>query len=461
MLLQAQWREKRMATPFGFSAHHPIKVTAVPVKQALKDAIDVSGFDSMDVVLWLDFIDAGGGILALVAHDELPDTSIFLPGISSYDISEDDIDQEDLNYSKTWSWKINFFREFVKRFADNFAKDYPGFSPSMLASCVDYHWYHRTTKSTGKTPTLGPQHITRLVWEVGQIRAALDAVGMTSTAVSVFESGVSSLFETDDYVPPDVSMEVWQAREVWRRLAGAKAAGAIVAGWNSWHSSSADSSSEWYGLGLRQDDTTTNKVVAISYQKLSWFSYSRLTSVLQAVTSTAVVLPTNVPVDSDSPIEDDAIVVEFSGIIGNHTTQISSTGIYAYAYLVMMDQWRGSSSNDLIAKPHDEEETSWVEVQTISTSHGETSTGPSLPNSSPMYFPVLETETNVPAHGVVVLCTGQPRLFLARKKLDWSIYSSPFSSYTGKESFPKGGKTGTIPGGTPSWAFPSTTPDER
>ena len=37
-----------MATPFGFSAHHPIKVTAVPVKQALKDAIEKKQFIEMD-----------------------------------------------------------------------------------------------------------------------------------------------------------------------------------------------------------------------------------------------------------------------------------------------------------------------------------------------------------------------------------------------------------------------------
>ena len=50
-----------MANPFNMSAHHPIRVTATG-RQTLQDALDVSAFDSADVLMWLEQVDGGGSV---------------------------------------------------------------------------------------------------------------------------------------------------------------------------------------------------------------------------------------------------------------------------------------------------------------------------------------------------------------------------------------------------------------
>jgi len=158
--------------------------------------------------------------LARVIEGHFPNGAlrILLPGLSSWDLSEDDFDQHEANYRVTWSWKIHFFRELVQDFAAQ-----AGSEAARLAHGVDLHWYHR--KQQGHQDSQGPLHISRLTWELEQIYEAVADAGL-DIDLTMFESGISVLKYSAgfDYHPPAMAdrdgmaaLQVYQGQEVIRR----------------------------------------------------------------------------------------------------------------------------------------------------------------------------------------------------------------------------------------------------
>jgi len=158
--------------------------------------------------------------LARVIEGHFPNGAlwILLPGLSSWDVSEDDFDQDKETYRVTWSWKIHFFRALVREFAAQ-----AGSEVARLAHGVDLHWYHR--KQQGHQDSQGPLHISRLTWELEQIYEAVADAGL-DIDLTMFESGISVLKYSAgfDYHPPAMAdrdgmaaLQVYQGQEVIRR----------------------------------------------------------------------------------------------------------------------------------------------------------------------------------------------------------------------------------------------------
>lgn len=295
-------------------------------------------------------------VMAKIVAETFPNGAmrILLPGLSSWDLSEDDRDQHDPKYRITWAWKINFFRELVKAFAREAGPDLP-----KLAHGVDHHWYHR--KSEGAGGMVGPLHISRLTWELEQLYSALADAGM-DIDVTMFETGMSVLFNDDDnsfdYWPEAMAdregiraIQLYQGQEVSRRFGGAAAGGATVAGWHTWRSN-LDSGGVWYGLGLRRDVDPT--AFEAARPRASWLAYQRYWTLLASWQSASMILPPGEfrPVSRgiagssfiESPTVLDGVVIEYRNVR-------SGLESYAYAYLVFLDKWRGTDSSSMHCVP--------------------------------------------------------------------------------------------------------------
>jgi hypothetical protein len=118
--------------------------------------------------------------------------------------------------------------------------------PSDVFRGLDYHVYH--SHGTEGHPAV-PRSIVSTIWEVRCLREVLTLWGFAEPEISIFEDGMratqarfssttpSSCFP--DFLPSaydrtdEASYELYQANEVYRRLAGALAAGASVQGWHT------------------------------------------------------------------------------------------------------------------------------------------------------------------------------------------------------------------------------------
>ncbi|MCK6507988.1 hypothetical protein L6R53_32250 [Myxococcota bacterium] len=287
---------------------------------------------------------------------------ILLPGISSWDQSEDDTDQDSRGYRQTWSWKISFFRALVSNFAA-----LAGDTRNRLVHGVDLHWYHRMRESPGSV--VGPQHVSRLSWEIEQVYAALAQAGL-DIDVTMFETGISVLKygedETYDFFPGEMTdrgdvpaLQLYQAQEVLRRQAGAAAGGATVAGWHTWRADTPKPDDhavkKWYGLGLRKDKQGTGFDEA--HPRMSWLALQRYHSILPSWSSARLLLPTEefrpvmrysaggITFPTESPAFLDGVVIEYRHI---RLTSLSST---SYAWLVLLDKWRDTSVVSLRCVP--------------------------------------------------------------------------------------------------------------
>lgn len=297
--------------------------------------------------------------LARVIEGSFPNDAmkILLPGLSSWDISEDSSDQDTATYRLTWSWKVNFFRELVRQFADHAGRDAP-----RLAHGVDMHWYHRKQEGGDKN-NAGPLHISRLSWECKQLYEALAEAGL-DIDLTMFESGISVLryIAGFDYHPPAMSdrdgmsaLQVYQGQEVIRRLAGAAAGQTTVAGWHAWRSDGGPDE-EWYGLGLRKDTVRTAQFNQ-ARPRFSWLAYQRFWSLLGEWSSATMLLP---PSSFRPVMKKSAGIATYTpgneytfldGVVVEFTRVTNEEGPHCYGYLVFLDKWRGTKRVSMSCTP--------------------------------------------------------------------------------------------------------------
>jgi len=242
------------------------------------------------------------------ALDAIPggeNVRLLLPSVSSYsDVTDAP--------NKGWESHRDFVRGVVK-YAVQYLTDarFLGESVSDLTGYVqgiDYHFYHVVADDL--------RHIAYLPLEVEELRRAVwDGVNdsvedleleyplvsahlANEFPVSVLESGTSG-FERNpvvvfpSFVPGTIDAETYQAHEVWRRLGGALASDAGIAGWHAWMSGS--ERTLWQGFGLRDDVTLATGTpfdAASSIPRQSWGAYQRVTQLLDGVVTGRVVLPT-------------------------------------------------------------------------------------------------------------------------------------------------------------------------
>ncbi|MCK6507991.1 hypothetical protein L6R53_32265 [Myxococcota bacterium] len=288
---------------------------------------------------------------------------ILLPGLSSWDQSEDDTDQDSRGYRQTWSWKINFFRALVSSFAEQ-----AGDQRDRLLHGADLHWYHRQREVPGSV--VGPQHVSRLSWELEQLYAALAQAGL-DVDVTMFETGISVLKygadETYDAYPAGMSargdipaLQLYQAQELVRRQAGAAAGGATVAGWHTWRADTPGRDDtrlpDWYGLGLRMDKEGSEKL-EVAHPRVSWLAYQRYHATLRRWSSARLILPTEafrpvlryeaggVPFPAGTPSFLDGVVIEFRRV------RLPGLATSPYVWLVLLDKWRDTSTVTLRCIP--------------------------------------------------------------------------------------------------------------
>jgi hypothetical protein len=323
---------------------------------------------------------------------------LWLPGISSYDVDEDDLQdladeasdeyvgfdppqsslQGKKEYRNTWSWKINFFREFVDQFMEFVTDDEPPWL--VRPDGVDYHWYHRKLHdSTGDKTAIGPLHISRLAWEVGQIWEILDDAGIPWPEVSVMESGVSAKNAGDDFVPDGLGdvrgmgrRYVFQAQEVVRRLAGAAASGASAVGWHCLQGAH-DADDDFYGTGLRADGEGETSGHAVP--RWSWFAMKRTIELIGNASVYSFALPEDAadePVNSsgrhiaDFDIPDSVKEVQFQRDL------VVIDVMYAYVdgelrphlYLVLLDPWREWEGGSVAADAGGTPSSGWILAET-------------------------------------------------------------------------------------------------
>ncbi|MCK6508095.1 hypothetical protein L6R53_32805, partial [Myxococcota bacterium] len=251
--------------------------------------------------------------------------------------------------------KINFFRALVTSFAEQ-----AGNQRDRLVHGVDLHWYHRQREAPGSV--VGPQHVSRLSWELEQMYAALAQAGL-DIDVTMFETGISVLKygaeEVFDAYPAGMSargdipaLQLYQAQELIRRQAGAAAGGATVAGWHTWRadlpSSEEPGLPKWYGLGLRKDKDGTGFEAA--HPRLSWLAYQRYQSILRSWAGARLILPTEefrpvlryeaggIPFPTGTPSFLDGVVIEFRRV------RLPGLATSPYVWLVLLDKWRDTST---------------------------------------------------------------------------------------------------------------------
>ena len=260
--------------------------------------------------------------------------------------------------------------------------------------------------------------------------------------ITVFESGVSGVKDagdTADYLPTGVpGHDRWQAWEVWRRVVGAMAASAQVAGWHSWRPLPA--LGNWYGLGLRLDEQCTVTEgddvpcadcgdeggltpfsARYAVQRRSWFAHQRLTTALRYVSHVRMLLPTTDEIERTSDTDMDAVVFELTGSVRDP----DSVTTYRFGYLVFLDLWRDSADIELLVQSTTG---AGVTILRVATCTGDPVDGSSATANLPYGTPSFTDSYTkwVPSTGLTVpVGRNPPRLFLSNTRLDWSI--SPFS----------------------------------
>ncbi len=268
---------------------------------------------------------------ALDAESDLADVRLLLPGVAGYQEGASAVPHD-------WSNKLDFVEEMVDVVVDELTNEL-GAEPDEVEDHLqglDYHWYHRGD---------GLRHIAYLAVEVRELKDAV-ARGWAGADVpiTVFESGVSALLTgSGDDRPPwagsswsAADQEAFQAREVWRRLGGALASPAVIAGWNAWMSGAGG---HFTGMGLRVDDQASP---VDAYPRPSYQAYQGLASALgDKVVSGRVVNPAVTP--ATTRVELAAILASPAvahGELSPHLVvfeyELDDPG-FGYAYLVLRD----------------------------------------------------------------------------------------------------------------------------
>jgi hypothetical protein len=260
-----------------------------------------------------------------------------LPGLGSWSPSA-------TKRQLTWEYRA---RWFYRSFLEHLVARAPAIGvdlSTLRVSGLDYHWYHHRPKS-GTIPS-DRLHIAYLVRELQFLRRILDANGFSDAELSVFESDTSSeamdpsastpAFWFPAGVVTAADRERFQAQEVWRRLGGAFAGGATVAGWHPWITGL---TAGYFQAGLRSDfNSATGKragldsPASVAVPKLAWHSFGRMSSLLARATSARMIAPSVAP---SSPLgakgkhglRENVVIVEFS--LHDHK--------HPYGYLILID----------------------------------------------------------------------------------------------------------------------------
>lgn len=244
---------------------------------------------------------------------------ILLPGLSSYN---------DAAPGKRWSDKIEYLDKFLT-FLEGYASalDLP---IQTIASGIDYHWYHRATDEH--------RHIGYLLAEVDELKTLLVGHGIADPTLTVFEGGVA--VESDfvpvlmaDGVPTATTIDPdhFQAHEVWRRLGGALASHASIAGWHDWMSRDIATTMGSFALmGLREDGGVNTDPASAATPRYSYYAFQRLASRLSRVVSGRMRLPIATSRSAlDAASADDYLVVFEYDLEPGH--------VHSYAYLFFYD----------------------------------------------------------------------------------------------------------------------------
>ena len=286
-----------------------------------------------------------------------------LPGVASYVEGASGFE---------WADKLEFWEGFAYGMAVELGEQEKlvygdqGLAPGSLADLaqgIDYHWYHRNT-------TTGTQlaHIGLLSHEITELRDALKA-GFESGLRTILDPGEDpkdylpdlpvSVYETGTSVTDALPTEVtWsgggpfdpgssytlsessgaeqQARDLVRRVGGALASGAEVAGWHAWMDMATGT---FTGTGLRDDSWPESSspgtgLARRSRQLWSWFVFQRLAEYLGGgrVRYGRVLLP-----DSTSRSDLEAMLASGDPSVGLVVFEYFLTEPAARAYLVLLD----------------------------------------------------------------------------------------------------------------------------
>ncbi len=356
-------------------------------------------------------------------------TKLWMPGISSY------------HQVKGWTWdsKLEFVDGFVEGMVDeaseyteavtNGATDEPEevllAFPSLLQG-IDLHWYHREAGEPLR-------HIGYLVHEIDELRQAIiGAVREYITelsdetleesfgerfSVSVFENG----WGLND-APPEgagalsgVEKEAFQAAEVWRRLGGALAGGASIAGWHSWMSSLG---TNFQLMGLRRDEGDEWTPASDAQQRSAWHAYAILAEALgDKVVGGRMVLPaTSSRADLSGQIKADA---ELAGVVVFEYRMDSGGRGDHWAYMVLRDPSTALSSS----------------YRVVGSALGQPLGGRPVELSQIRFFPVslsagsdeeLPVERGVHSSSstplpVTVVPHWVPKLFISHSRMSWRL----------------------------------------
>ncbi|MFH1468284.1 MAG: hypothetical protein ABIO70_28105 [Pseudomonadota bacterium] len=353
------------------------------------------------------------------------DIKIWMPGIASFKVTPPSL-------AFTWEDKLKYVDGFIQGIwleANRFYSEL-GFSdlqtltdllPTLVQGC-DLHWYHGIDTSDPL------RHIGHLVIEVGELRdAIISSMTLrwsleeppTDFPITVFENGWK---QGGDY-PASLAAsraEEFQAWEVWRRLGGALAGGAVVAGWHPWMAAA----SAYYDMGLRVDDNAGDEPARTAAQRPAWFAYAVLAAVLgDRIRWGRMVLPS-----VTARHELAALVVrepEVAGIVVLEyrlTPLLATAGSATWAYLVLWDPsvpLSVSVSSILVATP--------VGVGAALSGiqeYGFSNTVDFQTTGDDEHLPVDEVTpvaTRLPVAPFSVVPRMEPRLFVSPRRIEWQI----------------------------------------
>lgn len=282
--------------------------------------------------------EATGGLRNVLLRDPEPlDLPFWLPGMTGY--YEDKIGSTSTDSRNSLAWRLSFLEHFLAAAARLTMLSPQGVALPELASAISYRWDHRTISIMhGRTTTLGPRHIGHLILDLRQIREVLARAGLRETAVHVLDTGVS-VTDDDEALPAwTTDREQFQAREVWRRLLGALAAGATTAGWDAWMSKIDEDTArrthaEGYGMGLRGDDLDASDPLStpdLAAPRDSWYAFQRLGQLLKGYAGATLLFP-QIGTSNDVQFSEEDCLLIFRVLV----SRIGSDA--RYVYVVMVD----------------------------------------------------------------------------------------------------------------------------
>jgi len=290
-----------------------------------------------------------------------------------------------------------------------------------LLQCADIHWYHRKRASSLK-------HIGYLVFEVDELRelvedemflqlpkGSIPEDAFKNFPVTVSESGfaVDTSATTGDCNPTGASDEDFQAWEVWRRLCGALASKASLAGW---HGLIATQGGDFGGMGLRFDDTRSTAPASAAEPRPSWFAFQRLGQLLgDKVVDGRMALPSVASRDQLEDLLDQGYRHTDPWITVLELT-LHMEADYRYAYLVLRDPSAPSGGSIYwVCTSCTVYESKIMPFRSGSDFCGSTR----LPRPWSLW---PSTEQKLPSP--VAFKPGyQPRLFFAYERADWTVLS--------------------------------------